>query len=383
MRIAHIYPWFIPEMGYEENFLPNAQAELGNEVWILTSDRLPSKDKLSKPRFSPGVFEDGLVHVKRLRSKPVGGWTQVYLLRLWDSLRDIRPNVVHTHGLWAIHTLQVVKRFGPFKLIADDHTDNGNMPTDLSAQARFGIARWVCKRILRSGGKIVSVNPFSFWFVTKCLGISEEKVMLLPLGINTRTFFQDFHLRTLGREKLIVAKEAIVFVTSGRLTPGKGFELLLSAFAGVSRKHSSSRLLIIGSGNHDYEHRLTDRISTLGLEGAVILLPWMSQNELCLYYNAADVGILPGKLGGIKEILAVGRPLVAPDNLATSYLIESGNGLAFQPDDEIGLMQIMLRYIEEPQLRQQHGEKSVHVAKNQLSWEAVARKSLNLYSFNE
>ena len=108
-----------------------------------------------------------------------------------------------------------------------------------------------------------------------------------------------------------------MFITSGRLTPGKGFELFFRAFAEVHRRCPATRLAIAGSGTPEYEAQLQGLARDLNVDGAVIFLKWMAEGDLCACYNAADVGVMPGKLGGMKEILGVGRPLIAPDHLAT------------------------------------------------------------------
>ena len=170
-----------------------------------------------------------------------------------------------------------------------------------------------------------------------------------------------------------------MYITSGRLTPGKGFELFFRAFAEVHRRCPGTRLAIAGSGTPEYEAELQDLARDLGIADAVIFLKWMAESDLCAVYNAADVGVMPGKLGGMKEILGVGRPLIAPDHLATAYLVERGNGLTFAPDDGRSLVRAIRRYAEDSSLRKRHGEKSFQVSGNELSWAAIARDSLRVY----
>ena len=381
MRIAHICQWFIPGLSYQENFLPREQARLGHDVWILTSDRVPPRLPADRDRFAPGLYEEDSVHIWRLPSvMPIKSRGQVYLRNLLSTLREIEPEIIHIHGLWYLPTLQIMASRTRCTLVADDHADNGNLPSGPGNLIRFGFARWVCKRLCREGSRIFSVNPFSRWFVTEVLGTPPDSVHFLPLGINTQTFYPDPEQRTEARRKLSLPQDACVFITSGRLTPGKGFELLIERFAEVHRTLSTSRLMIIGSGSRTYATQLRQLANRCGLDEAFTLLPWMAQSELCTYYNAADVGVLPGKLGGVREILAVGRPLIVPDHLATRYFIEQGNGLAFSPDDPSSLSHAMLQYARQSDLRQQHGEKSLEVARDHLSWRAIAADSLQVYS---
>ena len=381
MRIAHICQWFIPGLSYQENFLPQEQARLGHDVWILTSDRVPPRLPADRDRFAPGFYEEDSVHICRLPSvMPIKSRGQVYLRNLLSTLREIEPEIIHIHGLWYLPTLQIMASRTRCTLVADDHADNGNLPSGPGNLIRFGFARWVCKRLCRQGGKIFSVNPFSRWFVTEVLHTPPDSVHFLPLGINTQTFYPDPAKRTQARTKLNLPRDACVFITTGRLTPGKGFELLIERFGEVYRAHPASRLIIIGSGSEAYETQLQRLAKESGIEDAFILLAWMAQDDLCTYYNAADVGVLPGKLGGIREILGVGRPLIVPDHLATGYFIEGGNGLAFSPGDPSSLGQAMLRYVRQPALRQEHGGKALEVARAHLSWRAIAADSLQVYS---
>ena len=41
MRIVHVIGHYIPGLGYEENCLPQQQAGMGHEVFLVTSNRLP------------------------------------------------------------------------------------------------------------------------------------------------------------------------------------------------------------------------------------------------------------------------------------------------------------------------------------------------------
>ena len=381
MRIAHVTQWFIPGMSYQENFLPQEQARLGHDVWMLTSDCLPPPLRpILKHRFCPGDIETDSVKICRLTSKAIGNRAQVYLHQLMRKLGKIEPDCVHLHGLWMLPTLQMAAQNPGYHTVADDHADNGNLPIGIGADVRFTIARGVCRGVVRNGGKILASNPYSMWFVTKVLRTPLEKVFLLPLGINSRSFYPDFRLRNEGRKKLGLERNEMVFVTSGRLTAGKGFELLLRAFAEVFRSFRSVRLIFVGSGSQEYETHLRRLGTDLSIETALIFLKWMSQDELCTYYNAADVGVMPGKIGGIKEILGVGRPLIVPDHLATNYFVENGNGERFRQDDQGSLAEAMRHYVENQELLRKHGERSLEIARNDLSWKRIAEMSLKFYS---
>ncbi len=382
MRIVHVNQFYIPGLSYQENILPHEQAKLGHDVWILTSDRLPHPKKYpeSKGRLPQGIHREGPVRIWRLPSLvPIKSRAQVYIRKLNRTIYRLRPDVVNTHGLRFFPVLQVLSKRPFYVHVGDDHSDNGNLPAGPGNVIRFGIGKQVCRQICRLGGRIFTSNPFAEWFVKEVYAARAESVHLLPLGVNTQSFFPDPMKREAWRNSFGIPDGVCLFVTSGRLTPGKGFELFFKAFADVHRRHKATRLAIAGSGTPEYEAQLNGLARGLGISNAVIFLKWMAEKDLCTVYNAADVGVMPGKLGGMKEFLGVGRPLIAPDHLATGYLVEKKNGIAFTPDDRASLARAMLDYAGNPELRNRHGEASLHVSGHQLSWAGIARDSIRVY----
>ncbi len=382
MRIVHVNQFYIPGLSYQENILPHEQAKLGHEVWILTSDRLPHPKKYpeSRDRLPQGLFREDSVRIWRLPSfVPIKSRGQVYIRNLNRTIYRLRPDVVNTHGLRFFPVLQVLSKRPFFVHVGDDHSDNGNLPAGPGNVIRFGIGRQVCRKIGRLGSKVFASNPFAEWFVKQVYDAKPESVHLLPLGVNTYTFYPDSVKREAWRAKLSIPDDACLFITSGRLTHGKGFELLFRSFAEAHRQYPAARLAIAGSGTQEYEAQLRALAKALGIADVVTFLKWMSEGDLCACYNASDVGVMPGKLGGMKEILGVGRPLIAPNHLATAYLVESKNGIAFTPDDRASLASAMLDYAGNPELRNRHGKASLHVSGHHLSWAEIARDSIRVY----
>ena len=125
----------------------------------------------------------------------------------------------------------------------------------------------MCRHLGRLKSKIFASNPFAEWFVKEVYAARPESVHLLPLGINTCTFHPDPVKRKEWRGKLAVPDDACVFITSGRLTPGKGFELFFRAFSEVHRRCPATRLAIAGSGTPEYEAQLHGLARDLGIDG--------------------------------------------------------------------------------------------------------------------
>lgn len=151
--------------------------------------------------------------------------------------------------------------------------------------------------------------------------------------------------------------ESKVLVAAGRLTPQKGFDLLIEAFVTVGARHPDWRLRIFGSGaQHD---ELAARISKLGLTDQV-QLPGPTR-QLDKELEAASGYVLSSRFEGLPMVLleasAAGVPAVAFDcPTGPREIVDHGRtGLLVPPEDVAALADGMLRLIENPAERRAMG----------------------------
>ena len=376
MRILHLSQFLIPGMRYQENILPAEQARLGHEVMIVASDLMPGVAGALALRDEPDAAAG--VRVLRLRGLRLARDAQIRLAGLREVLRDARPDIVHLHGLWFYANAQGLRAWrGP--VLADEHTDNGNAPTGISGV----LARWAGRRVLRTvlarGGRVAGANPYAVHYLREALGAPADRVDLLPLGVDTRVFRPDGDARGRERARLGWGAADVVLCTSGRLVPGKGLELLLEAFARVVAQDPRARLLVIGDGPESCKAALRGQADRLGVARWVTWEGWQSQEGLNALYNAADIGVLPGKMGGLRDLLGCGRPLVVEDSPAVSYLVENDAGAVFAPGDARALADAVLPLVADGDERYRRGAAALRRA-GELSWESVARDSIVLYN---
>ncbi len=143
--------------------------------------------------------------------------------------------------------------------------------------------------------------------------IDNEKVILLPLCVDTERFsFAENN--NAARQKLGLPKQQPILLTVRRLVARMGIENLIFAMRIVVQKFPNVILLIGGDGY------LKDDISLIikqyNLEENVILIGFISEEILPIYYQAADLFVLPTSayegFGLVTiESLACGTPVMA------------------------------------------------------------------------
>jgi glycosyltransferase involved in cell wall biosynthesis len=143
-----------------------------------------------------------------------------------------------------------------------------------------------------------------------------------------------------------------IVLSIGRLQPEKNYARLIKAFAAVHKVHDDAMLLIVGSGPE--RERLSVLVRTLGIEKAVVLLPWA--RDVVSYYKTSDLYVQPSRYEGwgmaIVEAMAAGLPVVMTDvGCAGEIVRNEETGLVVPVDDEKALALAIMRLLEDTQLR--------------------------------
>ena len=312
-------------------YLAREQQRRGHEPFV-GSIRDPGTDQTS---FEALAHSWGLPVVPiRIAPRPTPGVVRS-LLRI---VRDVAPNVLHSHGYKPNILLGSLPRRLRGPMLATLHGWTG---------ARRFSALWLYERLdqqsLRRIDSVVVVAhhmlelralqgvPATRRHVIEN-GIPPREVRLADLEANGVAALPDELVEFTTRQPTLIA--------IGRLSAEKGFVLLLEAFARARGQTAAFQLLIAGEGPQ--RELLANRIAVLGLSGAV---------RLGGYVDGAD-RLLEHAVGFVMSSLTEGMPLVLLEAmqwrvpiLATSVgavpelLDEGRRGRMAAPNDLVALTQ--------------------------------------------
>jgi len=166
-------------------------------------------------------------------------------------------------------------------------------------------------------------------------GFSSENVIVVPHGVDTELYKPvDTDVRLEFRRKLGVSDAEVVFLSVGAMTPGKGIDLLLQAFARLASKHPEAKLLLkdqrnlygIGAAEVISKFIEKDRSNeaVLGediLKRIVIIDQNLNLQQLALLYAASDCYVSPYRAEGFNlpplEAAACGVPIIVTNGGST------------------------------------------------------------------
>ncbi len=139
-------------------------------------------------------------------------------------------------------------------------------------------------------------------------------IVLIPGGVDTEKFQPFREQKDSIRVKLGLPHDGLLLLSIRRLVPRMGLENLIRAMQLVLKENPSIYLVIGGKG--PLEGRLRAMIPSLGLDNKVILTGFIPEDLLPLYYQTADLFVLPTiALEGfglpVIEAMACGLPVIA------------------------------------------------------------------------
>jgi glycosyltransferase involved in cell wall biosynthesis len=155
------------------------------------------------------------------------------------------------------------------------------------------------------------------------IGLKKEKIVVIPIGVQTNEFKTSEEERSSARKELDIRNEILIgFV--GRLSTEKNILSLLHSFSNISKQSIDMKMIVVGTGPLEKElkqyckiNKLLDRINFTGVRSDI--------NKLL---SAIDIFVLPSYTEGcptvLLEAMSSGKAIVASNIRSISDIIEDG-----------------------------------------------------------
>ena len=193
-------------------------------------------------------------NVSKIQFSSLGRNSPIGLLRLFFLIKEISPNIIHTHAAKPTYMINKIKSFFSAKHVATIHGVKKNLDEfDKADFITVGNASYLDK--LKNKNKLVISN----W-------------ALDPTGYDP------------GSRKEY-------FLAIGRLVKEKGFDILINAWKDIDEK-----LIILGSGR--LKKNLLKQIKDTSQESKIFIEESVSKNEIDEFYSRAKMLIISSRREG-------------------------------------------------------------------------------------
>ena len=171
-----------------------------------------------------------------------------------------------------------------------------------------------------------------------------------------------------------------VVLAAGRLSPEKGFDVLLEAVPSILRSHPDAQFVLFGEGAE--RAKLEARVAELGLTGRFAMPGFTA--ELDRFLPWADVVVLPSYTEGLPNIAleasAAGVPIVATAVGGTPEVVKDGEtGLLVPSGRPIAVAEALNRLLDSCELRRSMGDAGRRRMRDLFTFEAQAERYRALF----
>jgi glycosyltransferase involved in cell wall biosynthesis len=282
-------------------------------------------------------------HVKYICLKKSGRWDVFnFIYRLIRQLRQINPDVLHGYlGLANCLTIFMKPFLPKARMIFGVRASN----VDLSHYDWLNRYSYKLECFLSRFAHTIIVNSKAGYRHSALNGFPENKMVVIPNGIDTEKFKPDPEARTKLRGELGVKNGETLIGLIGRLDPMKGHTTFLEAASIYAKSKKNVRFACIGTGPEIYKEKLVNLANKLGLSN---LLLWVdSRNDMPKIFNALDMVSSSSSFGEgfpnvIGEAMASSVPCVVTDVGDSSWIVGE-TGVVVPPNNPKALAEGLLK----------------------------------------
>ncbi|MBO54257.1 MAG: hypothetical protein CL886_01205 [Dehalococcoidia bacterium] len=273
---------------------------------------------------------------------------------------------LHANHVITFHTLSLIKmqsRPGEFESLQRQNTE---------------------RELIAGTRSIVAFSPHERDAMARLYGANLDHITLVPCGVDLGTFRPIS--REVSRGNLGLNGDKILLYV-GRIESLKGLDLLVHTAAQIRNVDDIDGMKVVVVGGDDGKSHELDRIKKLTHELNVSnifdFVGRVDQDELPMYYSAADVCVVPSfyESFGLAalESMACGTPVVASRVGGLSTVVKHGSTGYLQswrcPEAFANSVEMIM---SSQNLRDSMGIAARNQAET-LGWDNVARQMINIY----
>jgi glycosyltransferase involved in cell wall biosynthesis len=260
------------------------------------------------------------------------------------------PVIISSHGIRYFTLKEVVKGcsrlFLPFEYWLDAATvKNSNLVVTVSSQSRDFFSRFV----------------------------SANKIIVIPVGIETVLFEESKEVRKASRKSLNITGKYIAIGFVGRLSTEKNLFTLLEAFSKALDYNDKMKLVIIGAGPLKTKLDLFSRDK--GFNDKIIFTG--VRQDVNRLLSALDIFVLPSYTEGcptsMLEAMAAGKAIIASDIASIREIVKNGEAILVNPNDVDGFKKAIVHLYRDANLRESLGREAKETSKIYEAGEIYSR----------
>lgn len=351
-RSVHSYRWMKAffQRGYDVSLISDGRTWVAPEMAFSTIYALPTLRKTNFPRRS---VSNTLKTVK--------------------ILKQINPELVHLHAQHPYSVALILSRY-PYLLTS--------WGIEVLTLPDSSILTKSLARLTGTKAQWVTVDAQCLKEIWARLGIPQDKIEVIPFGVDTSIFNPDVDGSEIRAALDIGDNETVIISTRAFYDDHYNIECLIQAIPLVIKKHQDVKFVLKGSG--PLKGFLQELVDRLDIGEYVRFVGLVSYSEMAQYLCAADLYVstcfVDSTSVSLLEAMACGlAPIVTDISGNREWVQDRVNGFLFPPRDSQVLAAKIVQLIENPNLRELWGQRNFQIIRERAEWQNCVSKMEAIY----
>jgi len=355
---------------------------------------MPGKDDLPDVPAQDRI--DGVDYLRLLagtqveKKNPLYDYVQRYSAELTSAARRDRPAVIHAasnhwNGLTAVNVARRLGLPSIYEVRGLWEVTRGSRNPEWAESNMFKYIARMEADAAKGATKVFTItNALREEMIAR--GVDEQKITVLPNGVDTSRFTPIPRDEQLAREVGVVGKTVIGYV--GSILDYEGLELLIDAAAELAAVRHDFHVLFVGDGAE--LETFSQRVREEGLEEVITFTGRVPHEDVERYYSLVDITPFPRlplpvceMVSPLKpfEAMAMGKAIVASDVAALAEIITPGaNGFLHSKGDAQSLTAELQRLLDDRDLTQRIGKQARDWVVQHRDWKQISTTVAEAYS---
>ncbi len=239
------------------------------------------------------------------------------------------------------------------------------------------------KKSCKRADRIITISEFSKSEIIRYLKIPKEKIVVMPMGVDTDLFHSEYK-----NDQILSVKEKYeikgdYFLYLGTLEPRKNIERIIEAYSNFIERNKTIEipcLVLAGKKGWMYDS-IFEKVKQLHIEDKVIFTGYVSESEAPILMSGARCFIFPSLYEGfgmpVIEAMSCGTPVIT-SNTTSLNEISGEAALKVNPLDSSEITKAIEKFMfEENTLNEYRLKGFDHVGK--YTWREAASILTKVY----
>lgn len=298
-------------------------------------------------------------------------------IRIMDKIGKV--DLIHAHDWLSAYAAKVLKWSFRIPMLCTIHATeygrNNGIRTEM--QRYISGVEWM---LTYESWKVIACSNFMKKQINEIFNISEDKIWVIPNGVDIKDFDIDFD-RASFRRKYARENEKIVFYV-GRHVYEKGIHLLIDSIPKIADSYNDTKFIIAGTGPMTEELKV--KVKNTGLDGRVVFTGYMDDESKNKLFTVSDAAVFPSlyePFGIVAlEAMAAGCPVVVSDTGGLSEIVNHRqNGMKTIYGSAQSIADNVLALLKDRELSEQIKVNGIKTTRELYTWDRVSEITEKLY----